>query len=297
MSTRKLLVMLFLLTIASESKPQEYAPVGAKWTYSWEDDIFPYPQHPYFLQVIRKDTIKGKEVSIIKDQTDELRKYWQDGSGELAVYEEEKKVWYYSPFNQRFNLLYDFNAKLGDTIEITGLSEDSITGRAIMRIESISFDTACETSKKLWTVRNLPIGDPGHIYWDFLEEIVEGVGSTYFILPTFSLIHPFSVGLRCYEDENTDCKWLKNCDEKIVRTNITGEEEELIKISPNPTTGKINIESKELVQKVELYNINGKRISVIESNKFELPKDLGKMYIIVIEMKSGERILKRIVKN
>jgi len=92
----------------------EFAPVGAEWYYTYADGCC---QKDYFSYIIsEKDTVVERNNCRV------LRQYWQHmfentTSEKYIIKQEQGKVFYY--YQDQFNLLLDFDAKVGDIVTFT----------------------------------------------------------------------------------------------------------------------------------------------------------------------------------
>ena len=89
-----------------------FAPIGAEWYYTY---TFDYCPENHFNHIIsEKDTIvKGNSCRL-------LRLYYDNSTTASEKYifkQEQGKIYYY--YQDRFNLLFDFDAKINDTIQFT----------------------------------------------------------------------------------------------------------------------------------------------------------------------------------
>lgn len=83
----------------------------------------------------------------------------------------------------------------------------------------------------------------------------------------------------------------------LVLTRILGIDERYLKVYPNPFSSYIRIESREVL-KVTIYDLNGKRVMVTESNKDADVSKLGDgMYVVKLEDKQGNISMKRLLKK
>jgi hypothetical protein len=110
-----LITATILLLTGLQMQGQEYpefAPKGAEWYYTYTYGCCPEKHFNHFIS--EKDTtVEGNDCRI-------LRQYFDTSitAGEKHIIKQEAgKVYYY--YQDRFNLLFDFDTKEGDTVEFT----------------------------------------------------------------------------------------------------------------------------------------------------------------------------------
>ncbi len=83
-----------------------------------------------------------------------------------------------------------------------------------------------------------------------------------------------------------------------ICNNLSTSEFEItsVNIYPNPTADFVQIESKNIIDKIEVFNILGKRISVTAVPEVDLSQQPNGVYVLKIH--SDEKTLtKKVVKN
>ncbi|MCL2328642.1 MAG: T9SS type A sorting domain-containing protein [Bacteroidetes bacterium] len=122
---KKLFFTFVVFCFAWQANAQtEFAPIGAEWHYNY------YGNYGYFDYIVsEKDTIvEGNNCRVLKQ-------YFTNSNIANETYiikQEQNKVYHY--YYDQFNLLFDFDAKVGDTVEFTfmykeygnELSKDSV---------------------------------------------------------------------------------------------------------------------------------------------------------------------------
>lgn len=108
-------ILLFALSFSILLKAQDFAPVGATWTYT-ENWAFSAQIGPATMTCIADTTIEGIPCKKLNggitgcSPFDQNNNYvYKDGTG---------KVFYYSFYYQQFYMLYDFGAAIGDAWSI-----------------------------------------------------------------------------------------------------------------------------------------------------------------------------------
>ncbi|MEL7220223.1 MAG: T9SS type A sorting domain-containing protein [Bacteroidota bacterium] len=161
------------------------------------------------------------------------------------------------------------------------------------------------------------LNQEGELVWYYLLEELEHL-STYFKLEI-----DFTARLVVKSESNSlflagfnPCGNISGSSSTIYNTyvyNLTIEEEDIVTTVPKveetsvhiyPTVfdQMITINSPNIIERVTIYDINGKLIQYadgIRSNQFQLSIDQPgqQMYIITVIHSDGERVLKRVIKN
>jgi len=173
-------------------------PTGAKWYYDYSS--FGFGGGITILEVLPEDTLFGNtpfqrllERTIIVDQDalDTIERF-------LFVREVNQVVYGYSEW-LGYTLLYDFNASVGDTLDVYfgGLSPGPFV------VDSVGVEDINGFSLKFQILMFPDIFEP--VEYGYLK-VVEGLGSTdNFLFLDHIIIQPFDFPFyyfRCYEDEN-----------------------------------------------------------------------------------------------
>lgn len=275
---------------------QNWFPSGATWNYS--EHFVSSSQVSYLqLEVLNYDTlIHGKTCTPIFRSVGTL--YCEDRPSIEYVYDENDKVYFYQPFLDTFQVLYDFSLPQGqswsfiveynnhqniDTVEvlINSISTVNINGQNLQKLD-VTY------------------------YYNFLEyefqesyEIIERIGN----LNHFFNLGPhaygvcdmnLSGGVRCYSDSNIglyETGIAPYCD--YVSSVSVSEMEDLIQsnieIFPNPTKNSffININKDLFLDEIN-YSINDINGKLVKSGLFQnnAPIDVSYLpngfYLVVI---------------
>jgi len=209
----------------------------------------------------------------------------------LVFYSKNDSVFYYNTKQNKFGLLYDFTAKVGDTVTIsmppnitTSLTSFEIVIDSIT-IEKYSNDTVLK-------FLSTPVNPDYH----FEDNIYRTRIGAFNFLPTFGVSIPEGDYLKCYQDSKIS---INNttipCDSVI--TNVNSESSQIdFKVFPNPVNDELNIRlSSEIDYSIRLFNSNGKLliqqkftnsdraqvlISSLESGVYILLGDINQKHII-----------------
>ena len=275
---KALLFIVVILSITSQAQT-EWFPVGAKWYVNRHDAgsiYIPKDCDGYtYLEVLKDTIVLGFNSKVVSDR-------FFSCEGEETVYsnfivrEENQKVYHFE--NDTFNLMYDFNLGVGDTLDVSISNWDCDTVGEII-IDSISFLSVGGVQLKQQHLK-LFIGNNG--YTEYI--ITEKIGRTIFgdessteqkaiIFSPLANCTPGGYGffpedLRCYEDDVVsfvndwknwnDSETILPCDtiiNTIVSTkNITTNS---IKLFPNPasTYFQLNLEAKN--NTITIRNLQG----------------------------------------
>ena len=260
-----LIIIINLLFSKVSFTQNEWAPIGAKWTYT--QTFYMSTSIDTFTIMSVGDTIIQSHQCKILIKSDEicdcrpLREFMYSDSG---------KVFFYDNSRNSFQMLYNFNANIGDSIVIYPANfptNDSIVS-IVDSIKTIIINAS--TLKKLFVHYNFSSG-----FWPPVGNgvIIENIGDTYFLFPwTYGACDASWAGpLRCYEDTvigpyNFDT--APSCDYTTVEIN---EFDDIFRISvfPNPSSDKINIETN-LNKRFyyNIYNIFGQlqKTGILQSN-------------------------------
>jgi len=226
--------LLFAFTVSSLqafSQASDFAPVGATWYYSETSTIMPYPEKFRLVEVTGEEVFQGKLCRKIEGLT---------GCGlpnPCYVFSQNDSVFYWSPNTSMFQLVYDFNAMPGDFWDIDGLLPPF--GPVRIMIDSLTNRIVGNDTLKLWHTSHTPT------VFDWGNEILEKVGNTCFMGPTYALCENQTCGLRCYADPEVDYRFVPYACDTTIFTSKTKDIAALesISMNPNPFDDKIILSS------------------------------------------------------
>ena len=163
-----------------------------------------------------------------------------------------KKVFYVPQSDTAEQLLYDFNMQVGDTVQGYLRSYLQPGFDTVISIDSVLVGN---TFRKRWYVNN-----------SYFISIIEGIGSTYGLIepsPGTSTDFP-TYDLTCYRlfDATLYPDTLTNCD---LITSLPSVEEgrNTIHVYPNPSRGRLNIESDDAgMEEIRLLDLSGRTIQI-----------------------------------
>ncbi|MCB0666513.1 MAG: hypothetical protein KDC80_11845 [Saprospiraceae bacterium] len=204
-----LVIFLSSVHLAAQEAP-EWAMEGALWHYT-------YLSLPYEVKYL---TLEVKGDSLLNDTTCRVLKprlYGQSGeeNTELApicLRQEGRRIYYW--VKNRFTLLYDFDALVGDTIEIiapiTQYEDDSVMYFRVDSVGEVEIDGKTLRSQYLVPIEK---GAAGYSV-QFSEWNIELIGNSYYMLPINQLYcdSECPISLRCYGDQMISKKVVIPCD-------------------------------------------------------------------------------------
>ncbi|MBK8501753.1 MAG: T9SS type A sorting domain-containing protein [Saprospiraceae bacterium] len=297
-------IALFMLSISitrgQKRSAPEWAPIGATWHYQYGG---PGP----VLKLIRIESVKdtlihGTPARLLRQTLLNDHEGDEENLGNIFLRQINGSVFYL--VNDSFHLLYNFDAKPGDTLRI--LNSPRIYFNNVITWTTIQVDSVFtieidgqERRGQTWTIDFAAL-DRVH----FGEYVIEGVGSFAYLIPSFFTVEcdnlcPF---LNCYTDEdiffhntNLACDTIAPY---IVATQDKSRKSE-ISVSPNPTGSdqsfKIHISDGFSTNSMyySIFNINGMQVAKKrmitkqedEVQAMNLPKGV---YFIIIESKDGQ---------
>jgi hypothetical protein len=251
---RYLLFIFIFLFITVTNYGQDFAPIGAKWHYSFPE--FSSPNQGYIMIESVKDTIvlgkNAKKLNIT---------HFPPGSSPTSlqseiIFSDSNKV-YLFVYNQ-FRLLYDFNANQGDTIFVIEpyYSGNNLDTLIPILVDSTKNEIIGGVSKKVQYITSL---EPS---WYFGSKIIKDIGSDNYLLPIFATVDPSPGPFRCYNDSLLNYQLVNDCEEIITSIDEKSKLQEQVIVYPNPSNGsfKFGINAPFQEAKLTIFDITGKVI-------------------------------------
>lgn len=177
---------------------------------------------------------------------------------------------YTSAYEGIGNLLYDFDLSVGDSIQISCLLDDKDT---ISLIDSVLY---CDHYHRRY---NTTLG----------YNIIEGLGSKNGLIPVNCLTNQGS--LFCYQEVGNDL-----CNDCGFLTSIGSYSITRMNIFPNPTAGKIQIDSDLNIRYIELYDVDGSLLERINYDNGFIELRKNGCYIMKIYTDS-EMFTRKLINN
>lgn len=160
--------------------------------------------------------------------------------------------YFYTNINGQDTAILDFTRSVGDSVFLGGLCADSLS-----QVDTLYLGS---TALRKWS-----------FYSYSIIPYIEGVGPiTYLGLENHCTITGnASYGLVCYEKQGEQLILDPNINCQVYNSTMNVKEgEQALKIYPNPTSGKLQIEySNSLEKRIEVLNANGQLIFAKESNQ------------------------------
>ncbi len=282
---RIFIIALLLLWLFNIGYSQNWAQNQAIWHYEQTDYGPPFYDDYIKLTYVGDTVINGDSSTIIFEEKIFLDTIF---SGYIYMKSNSNRVYLFVPSLNTFELVYDFNAITGDTIEVfcrQGVNDSLIT----IKIDSVSTIDINGHNLKVQYVSQ-PILEECYM----AGTIIEKIGWIGFMFPLSSLTDPpYGGSLRCYEDSVIGQYKVSsyNCDYIVSVNSIKANKN--LKIFPNPTTGKIRVQAEGIVG-VEVMDITGKPIIKHSrengnpvNNEIDLSQHPKGIYIIKVRTAKG----------
>lgn len=309
---KKFFLFLLFIVCLGNAYAQKWAPIGARWTYSFMEGLGTFIRsYPVLWET--KDTVRiqGKLCSITCPKSSSG--VWLTDSSDMfrtmITYEDSGKVYWYVPDSAFFTVLYDFTKNVGDSWEIKGMHTRFALNSCPLKVTvmSVGLDTINGIPLKSMVIKD-PTGMPV-----FGGKIIQGIGHIDLPRPIPARIcaTPSDVedyfGLRCIDIPGIgfhDFKREPTCD--FVRTSVMELSKNYqYRIVPNPSSGDITISvasmSMKLIQ-TKVYDLMGRIVyqSPIQfvNNSASLNLDVANgTYLLELQDEGGNVQRERIVIN
>jgi len=310
----KILLISFVCCLTFYAKAQtEFAPIGAEWHYTYAFGCCPENHFNHIIS--EKDTIvEGNTCRV-------LRQYYNDSniaSEKYIIKQEQGKVYYY--YQDRFHLLFDFDAKVNDIVEFTFMykkfdSETWISKDTILSARYIVEDITINT-QNLKTFRTKVLEEDAHkihVFYPYYPEVhtyTEKIGLHSEFMPMFdNAAHPDEEiyrWLRCYSDNDIffiSEEWAAMslpCDYPISTGINILKSEESIMVYPNPIKNNIFVFAYNGGD-IEITDISGKIVHCSNLlngiNEISTTHLLKGIYFIKTQNKNNDIQIFKIVKS
>ncbi|MFZ4522696.1 MAG: T9SS type A sorting domain-containing protein [Bacteroidales bacterium] len=251
---------LMILSIG-HSHAQNWAPVGAKWTYTLTFAFSP-DVDTLVVRSVGDTIIQGKQCRKLHKSmiVCDLR-----GADEY-MYADNGRVCFYDASREEFQMLFDMNAQVGDTWSWrTGNLpfQDSV----VVKVDSISTMLINSINYKELFVKYLNAASPW--YTTGSGRIIENIGDDYYLFPWVFGACDGSFGgpLRCYDDNfmgHYETGVVSDCNYRSVGIHENSALKPRISIFPNPAKDEVFVELKETGEswcKTEIFNLLGTKLA------------------------------------
>jgi hypothetical protein len=292
----KKIVLIIVLALPFGVFAQEFAPIGAIWHYSQTSWIIPELITYKTIESLSDTTINGKECKKLI----EVERFYSDTVNTFLHYmfSENDSVFFYK--DNSFHLLYDFGAEAGDTVVLDYYLTSEETPLLMLIDSTGTIDINGEQRK----IQYVSCGDG--IFIEFGGPMIQGIGSTYFLFPTYD--GTVNGPLRCYQDEviglyinyfYSNYGWnYEDCNQII--TDIDEPESSNVTVTyPNPSTNHFFIKNAIPSSEYRINDING---NLIDQGQLDLSgeisiQDLAKGTYILQLITDNQVTVRKIVKN
>lgn len=268
-------ILLYSTAISAQS---DFAPIGAEWIIN----------DAYSLEEFQKPLESFSRIESKKDTTIDNLEYRM--VGDWFFHQDGEQVYYL--WRDTLRLIYDYDVLVGDTVHfemLTCTSEIEVNKFEITKVDSIEFGS--EMLKRIESRLidgYLPFGHSDYTYIErmgSIRTIVEDMAECELVPGAEPDI------LRCYHEGSSEYKtdWFLqfgdiDCDLLTSVDELT-ETEFNLKSYPNPTSGLINIISKDskihYIDVVTIHGKNIKRIILNDDTKINLEELNSGMYQLI----------------
>jgi hypothetical protein len=225
--------------------------VGAKWYYAELD--FALNVRPHVIESVGKEQFEGKWCSKLVLN---LPSMYGVLPSPTYVYSQNDTVFFYSQWTNRFEMLYDFTAEVGDSWVVGGVYSVDNEGNTLLadtiHVDSIGFLSINGASLKVWHISH-------GLFYDWGRKIYEHIGNEGLIAPKYAMWELEVGDLRCFETPDTAFHFVSHsCDSAWSTINATEVPAENlnIQVSPNPFQESMQITVQPLpsVHRFLLFN-------------------------------------------
>ncbi len=200
-----LLLILFLFPIFCLA--QNWGTKNSVWHYN--QTMFEPPFNYDFIKfsVLGDTVIVGEDATIFQEDYFSLK---DTVSSKLLMKSIDNRVYFFEPTLNAFQLLYDFNAVAGDTIQMFCRDEGNETYIKV-KVDSVSKRNMNGTELKVQHVSTLQSSE---YKYQMNGEIIENIGWTGFMFPLHRLADPpYGGNLRCFQNDDFELKLVDiDCD-------------------------------------------------------------------------------------
>ena len=313
--------IVLLLGIFSVGAQSEFAPIGAEWFYNYEWGTIYIPGEDPVIDCHLYHVISEKDTMIDENNCRVLKQFYDNFEtidAEYILKQKQGKVYYY--YKEQFNLLFDFDVKINDTVSFTFMykyANDTFTYKdtilsARYKIEDITINAQNIRTFKTKILAEDVVEDNGMLVTMSTYYYTEKLGFNERFMPLLDNVpHPdvdnFEL-LRCYSDSDIShiSNWWKEqslpCD-YYYSHNVSiylYEKKENIRIYPNPTKNLIHIEYLDIldIHAISLINMQGQIVRSYEPNTTQLDVSdiMGGIYFIRLSSSKGD-VVEKIVIN
>lgn len=295
-----IVVAITLLIALKTFSQNEWAPIGAEWTYVYREGIYP-DYGTFFMKSIKDTLIQNKKCRVIKQWNKSSTKQVNYNFVSQYIYNDvvENKV--FRHMNGNFHLLYDFNKKVGDTITVVSKIENNVILDSLMLVVD-SIGTYISTSGKELKIQILREAKGKGNEFNFAGEVIEKLGNINFFFPISQISCDAGCPneLLCYNDSliyhknnrYDSCEYYR-----VYNSLLNNFMDQDVNIYPNPCSNELFFENRSnSTASFEIYNLKG--ICVINKNdvsnltKIDISNMDSGIYIVKISIGKNSTIKK-----
>ena len=303
---KKIVFISFLIMFSTASFAQNWYPVGATWTFNWQE----YTMHGYVKYSVGNDTVINDTAAKLIN-IKQVRSIGSESDLEpLIVHESNSRVYHWT--GERFKLMYDFNLNAGDTLKTEVLYMNYCDSVSPVIIDSVSSLNINGIDLKVQYITYTPYN------WEYLvearsERIVERIGSerNFIYTPKCEYGDLFAyMGLRCYNDNDISYRnewwdyWHHNveCD-SVINAHVHEVSDIKFAVYPNPADDFVTISDDGQYGGTfcaELYNSLGEKLYITTaecSAMFNMENYPAGLYVIKVYKKESDIYTFKVIKN
>ena len=288
----KKIFFLFISTILTINiSGQDFAPIGAEWYYN---ELFAFSGDVDYIKFTsEKDTLINGEIC--RKVTKRHRLACNDRPDVEFLFSRNDTVFFLDTIFNEFQILYVFNAQVGDSWIIKLMKEEQILDTLIITVDSVSIVQINEFDLKALHVTYANYDEYYPI--NYTSTIIEKIGDVLYMFNWYraDLICDmnYTDGLRCYQDSVIglySTEMVDSCDYTLLGTGIDeNDKDNLIQIYPNPAKHYLDIVvDNNSILEAELRDINGRKVITKQfssSLKLDLFDIKSGVYLLIIRDK------------
>lgn len=266
-----ILCLLFVMQFNTATAQTTFAPIGAKWWYSFSWNGIDFEPMYYHIESINDTVMFGQPCRHLESSI--LYAFSEEHVADIFVYQHGDTIFYAIDslvgvaVDTSFHILYNFNSAAGDTWELhrgdyTGvddiLCDDNPDDYVIVDSTSTALIEGMTLKKISYHTEST---DPG---WGFDGDAFELIGNTTYMLPISYgcfVKDPYPGFLNCYEDPNVGI-WHFSQYECAAFEEINTLPNNTV-LYPNPFEEIIKIQTTLPIANITFYTIDGKELASI----------------------------------
>ncbi|MBU1718357.1 MAG: T9SS type A sorting domain-containing protein [Bacteroidetes bacterium] len=293
---KKTFLLIIFICSLSNLYAQTWAPVGAKWTYSFSSWGFPLTNSPVTIQCVGDTIIQGKACRILHGN---LACSFEIDSSYL--YCEDDKIFMYIDSVVGFHVLYDFTVSVGNSWTIIAPG-NQVGDTSEIVVDSIVTKIINGDTFSVQYVHNLNM----HDRWVFPEYIIKEIGNKWCFFPLYSTCDPWTGPIRCYEDSTGILLFSSlTCDTVLYYDNIMEYSmSDRLNVYPNPATNVLNVEYTSFDKSaffIEILSSTGCRQLILTERKNNFVVSIDKLhrglYFIKLTNSNGKHVIRKFIKE